>query len=262
MAGGGIFLLAGLGLVLCLGATAGAWVAKARMDAVGDAVFGTAGEGFEFVEEKLGRVKQGLERSRQPASDLSRIAGRLKNAESGVRQEWEPLLQTMDVVCQHLQSAASWLDSAGAFANGVSRVSETLVSSDFAAARQESAGVAVARDLQAFSRSVADALSQIQSMRTELIDLRNAGVLAREAALALIDRMMVLDQVLDRMGGRLDNVEAKVASARAACAEQGRRFRRWTLVATLAASLLPLWFGLSQVLVMVYGWRMARPALQ
>jgi hypothetical protein len=57
LAGSGILTLAVLGLLLCLGGTAGAWFIKSRVDAVGDAVFGTADEAFGFVNEKLDRVK-------------------------------------------------------------------------------------------------------------------------------------------------------------------------------------------------------------
>ena len=164
VAGNGIVLLAVLGLVLCLGGIAGVWVVKGRVDAVGNAVFESADKGFEFVEEKLERVKQGLERSRQSVGDLSRMAERLKSSGAEARQACEPLLQIMDAVYQSLQSAESWLDSAEALASGVSRVSEALVSSDFAASRQESAGVDVAREVQLFADSVADALAQLPSV--------------------------------------------------------------------------------------------------
>ncbi len=252
-------LLAILGLVLCLVGIAGAWLIKSRVDAVGAAVFGTTDKAFEFVEGKLNLVKQGLERNRQSAGDLSRIAGRLKNAEADVRRESESLLQVMDAAYQEFQSAESWLESAHALANGVSRVSDTLVSSEFAASRQESAGVAVAREVREFANSVTEALSQLQSMRGELINLRNAGVLAREAVLVILGRVAALEQAVDRLDVRLGNVISKVEAARITCAEQGRRFRRWTLAAALAASILPVWFGFSQIVVMAYGWRRAHP---
>ena len=260
--GNGIVLLAVLGLMLCLGGIAAAWMLRSHVDTVGDAVFGAADEAFGFVEGKLAGVKEGLERSRQSAGSLSRIAGRLKNAGTEVQQEWEPLLQNMDEVRQRLQSAQSWLDSAEALARSVSRVSETLAASDFAASRQESTAVAASREVRAFADSVADALDQLQAMRGRLVELQNSGVVAREAVLALIEHVTALEQLVDRLAGRIEGVGAKVAEARTTCAGQARRFRRWTLLATLAASVLPVWFGLSQIVVMAYGWRTAHPAFQ
>jgi uncharacterized protein YukE len=262
VAGIGILLLAVLGLLLCLGGTAGAWFIKSRVGAVGDAVFGTADVAFGFVEEKLELVKRGLEGSRESAEKLSRIATRLRIEETDVRQECELLLQFLDTSHQHWQAAGSWLDSAEVLASGVGRVTEALVSSDFVASRQDSTGVAAARDVQAYADSVADVLAKVQSMRGELIERRDSGALAREAVLALADRVIELERAMDQLAVGLEKVAAKVAAARTASAEQGRRFHRWTLAATLVASLLPVWFGISQTVMMAHGWRMAHSSAE
>jgi hypothetical protein len=151
VAGIEMLLLAVLGLLLCLGGTAGAWFIKSRVDAVGDAVFGSADEAFGIVDEKLNLVTKGLEGSRESADKLSRIATRLRNEETDVRQEHELLLQFLDKTHQHWQAAASWLDSAEVLASGVGGVTEALVSSDFAVSRQDSTSVAAARDVQAYA---------------------------------------------------------------------------------------------------------------
>jgi ABC-type transporter Mla subunit MlaD len=188
---------------------------------------------------------------------MSRIATRLRNEETDVRQECELLLQFLDTTHQHWQATASWLDSAEVLASGVGRVTEALVSSDFGVSRQDSTGVAAARDVQAYADSVANVLAKVQSMRGELIEHRDSGALAREAVLALADRVIGLERALDHLAGGLEPVAAKVAATRTASAEQGRRFHRWTLVVTLVASVLPVWFGISQIVMMAHGWRMA-----
>jgi hypothetical protein len=161
LAGDGALLLATLGLFLCIGGIVAAWVGKSRVDTVGATVFGAADEAFGFVDIKLDRVKQVLERSRHRVSDMSRIAEQLKNAEANARKEYEPLLQTLEEVYQELKSAESWVDSSHAVASGISRVSAAVMSSDFAASRQESTGVAVALELQQFADAVAEALARL-----------------------------------------------------------------------------------------------------
>jgi DNA repair ATPase RecN len=257
-AGNAVFLLALLGLLLCLGGIAGAWIIRNRVLAVGNAVFETTDEAFESVSGKLDRVKQGLERSHFDAGELSRIAGRFKSVQSDFKLESEPLLQILNSACQNLQSAEPWLESAETITSGVCRVTEAFVSSDFAVSRQESASVALARDLQVIAGSIADYLAQLESMRRELAALRNSGTVALQAIQALLDRMSALDGVVNRLRGGIEHIDAKVAAARVTFAERSRRFRRWTLAATLAASILPLWFGFSQGVVLAYGRRMAR----
>jgi hypothetical protein len=109
---------------------------------------------------------------------------------------------------------------------------------------------------------VADVLAKVQSLREELITRRDSGALAREAVLALADREIGLERAMDQLAGGLEKVAAKVAATRTASAEQGRRFHRWTLAATLVASVLFVWFGISQIVMMAHGWRMVHSSAE
>ncbi|MFZ1932358.1 MAG: hypothetical protein WCB27_22300 [Thermoguttaceae bacterium] len=258
LAGDGALLLATLGLFLCIGGIVAAWVGKSRVDTVGATVFGAADEAFGFVDIKLDRVKQVLERSRHRVSDMSRIAERLKNAEANARKEYEPLLQTLEEVYQELKSAESWVDSSHAVASGISRVSAAVMSSDFAASRQESTGVAVALELQQFADAVAEALARLQPMRLQLIELRNRGELARDIAVGILARVADLDGKLANLAARLENLDARVATTKVSCADFGQRFARWTIVAAVVASVILVWFGISQIAMMAYGWRLRK----
>jgi chromosome segregation ATPase len=254
----GTLLLALIGLLLCVGATIGVWLAKSRVDAVGTAVFGAADDAFAFVDTKLDHVKQVVEKSRQRVSGISRIAERLKNAEADAKKDCEPLLQALDEVHQELKSAESWLDSSHAVASGVSRVSEALASSDFASSRQDSVGVALAVELQDFADTVADALASLQAMRSQLIELRDSGELARDIAVGIVARLADLDGKLANMVARIEKLEARVGTARAHCGDLGRRFGWWTVVGAVIVSIVVLWFGISQIVMMGHGWRLAR----
>ena len=232
-------LLAVLGLLLCVGGIIGIWAAKSRVDAVGTVMLGTADDALAFVDTKLDRVKQVLDESRHRAGGISRIAERLKNAQADAKKECEPLLQVLDEVCQKLKSAKSWVDSSHAVASGISRVSQAVISSDFAASRQGSIGVAVAIDLQQFADAVADVLARLQAMRLELIELRDTGKLTRGIAVAFLARLADLDGRLANLAGRIENLDARVAATRASCADFGARMRRWTVVAVVMAKHHP-----------------------
>ena len=256
--GPGTVLIAVLGLLLCVGGIIGVWVGKSHVDAVGNAVFGMADDGLAFVDAKLDRVKQVVERSRHRVSGISRIAERLKNAGAAAGKDYESLLQGLDAVYQELKSAESWLDSSHAVASGISRVSEAVASSDFAAARQESTGVVVARELQQFADTVADALAKLQAMRLELIELRDTGKLSRDIAIGILARVADLDGKLANLAARVENLDARVAATRALCVDRGQRLGRWTVVAAMVASVILTWFGISQIVTMTYGWRLSK----
>jgi hypothetical protein len=249
LAGYGIVLLAFLGLFLCLSVIIGAWVVKSRVDAVGLAVFQTADEALGFLDIKLGLVSQALERSRDSVGTMARNAARLQNAEADVRQECESLLQTLDGIRQELKSAESWLDSSIAIANGISRVSMAAISSEYAASRPEAAGWMVAREVQVFVDSVIATLAKLQALRMELTHVLDTGRITREVALGIVERVAQLDQVVTGLNGRIDNLDAKVATARASCKTLGQKLQRWNLVATVVACTISLWFGISQILV-------------
>ncbi len=254
-----ILLLALLGLLLCLGGIAGTWWAKSRVDTVGAAVFKAADEAFGFVDVKLELIKQGLGRSRSRVVDLSRIAERLKNSNTDVRQECQPLLETLADIHQELKWAESWLDSSQVLADGINQISAAALSSDFAATQPDSKAVAVAREVHGLSASVADALAKLQALRAELVKLQESGVLARTVTLGIIDRVAVLDAKVADLSARIDQFDATVMTTRAAFAEQSRKLHWWTLAAAIALSFLPLWFGYSQIVVGLLGWRRAHP---
>ena len=257
LTGHGTLLLAVLGLLLCIGGVVGVWVGKSRVDPVGAAVFGTADEVLGFVDIKLDRVKQVLEQSRRRVGDMSRIAERLKSAEANARRECAPLLQTLEQVYQELKAAESWLDSSYALASGVSRVSEAVVSSEYAASHQESTALTVARQVQACADAVTDAIAKLQAIRVELIELRDTGRIARKAAVGIIARVADLEGKLASMCARIERLDARVATTRVSCADLSLRFRWWTLAAAVVVTVVLAWFGISQIVMMGYGWRLA-----
>jgi chromosome segregation ATPase len=256
--GFGGLLLAVLGLLVCVGGIIGVHVAKTRVDAVGAAVFETADDALAFVDTKLDRVKQVVETSRKRVSGVSRIAERLRKAEADARKECEPALQTLDEVYQELKSAESWLDSSHAVASGISRVSEAVAQSEFAASRQDSKGVAVALEIQQFAEAVADALAKLQAMRSELTELRDTGKLARDIAVGILARVAALDRKLADLAARIEKLDARVTRTKESCNDLDQKFGWWTALAAVMATAILAWFGISQIVMMAYGWRLVR----
>ena len=82
-AGSGINLLASVVLVLCLAGIVGVWIAKSRVDVLGDNVFQAADDSLAFMDEKLERIEGAFKNGPQPSWILSKGVDRLsQQAES------------------------------------------------------------------------------------------------------------------------------------------------------------------------------------
>ena len=255
----GTILLSVLGLLLCLSGIVGVWMVKSRVTAVCTAAFSAADESLDFVKAKLDRVQHTLVKSRQRVSGISRAAERLGDEKANARRESEPLLQALDEVFQQLKAAESWLDSCHAVASGVSRVSEAVVSSEYAASHEDSAGIAIAQRMQELSASVTDVLAKVQAVRQELIQIRDTGRLARKVAANVVAHVADLDGKLANLSARIEKVDAKVEHTKTFCADLGKKVERWINIVAVALTILLAWFGISQISMTGWGWRLMQP---
>ena len=101
-----------------------------------------------FVDAKIDRVKEVLDKSRQRVKGISKAAERLARRKSGRKETSAPLLQALDEVVQQLKVAESWMDAGRVAAQGIARLSEAVVSSQYAASHEESTGIEITRRLQ------------------------------------------------------------------------------------------------------------------
>ena len=70
--------------------------------------------------------------------------------------------------------------------------------------------------------------------------------------------MADLDGKLASMNARIEKLDTKVATTRASCTDFGRRFGWWTVVTAVMLTVTLAWFGISQIVMMGYGWRRAK----
>jgi phage shock protein A len=257
--GSGTVLLSILGLLLCLAGIVGVWMVKERVEAVGNAICAAADESLVFVDAKIDRVKEELDKSRQRVSGISKLAERLRDEKADARKEAEPLLQSLNEVFEQLKAAESWLESSLAAAQGVSRVSQAVVSSQYAAAHEGSTGVEIAQRVQEASEKVAEALATLQVVRREIVHLRDTGKLVREVAARVIARVADLDGRLATISARLEKFDTKVANTKASIGNLQRRIHWWIAVTAVAITVLSAWFGISQIGMMCHGYRTAIP---
>ncbi len=256
--GGGAMLLSLLGLLVCIAGVCGVWMLKGRVEAVSQAVFGAADKSLVFVDAAVDRVEQALDASRRRVSGMSKAVERLRNPAADAKEESEPLLQVLEEVYQQVKAAESWLESSRALVQGVSSVSEAVVSSDYAASHEDSAGIAIAQRVQELSERVAEVLATLQVVREEIIELRDKGQLAREIAARVAARVVDLDGKLARVSSRLEEFHAKVAHTKASLGDLEQRVHWWVLVAAAAITMLFVWFGISQIGMVGHGWRVMR----
>ncbi len=258
----GAVLFSVVGLLVCLAGIVGVWTVKSRVNAIGNAAFSAADGSLAFVDAKIDRVKEALDKSRQRVGWISKAAERLRDVKADARKEREPLLQALDEVFQQLKAAESWLDSCNAVASGVSKLSEAMVTSEYAASHEDATGIAIAQRIQELSVAVTDALANVQSVRQELVDLRDTGKVAREVVATVVAHVVDLDGKLANLSARLENVGSKVTQAKASVDALHQRLHWWTAFAAVALTILLTWFGISQIGMMGHGWRCFRSGLK
>lgn len=253
--GGGTLVLSVVGLLVCLAGMVGVWLLRGRVEAVVNGIFSAADKSLNLVDSTLDRVTLAVDDSRQRVSGISQAAQRLSELQADARKEGESLLQALDEVFQQLKTAESWLESSSAIAQGVSRVSEAVVSSQYAASHEESTGVALAQRVQDVSEMIAEVLGTFQVLRQEIIELRDTGKLAREVAIKIVAHLADLDGRLARVSARLEKFDTKMANTKASCVLLGVRLHRWIVMAAVALTILLAWFGISQLSMMGHGWQ-------
>ena len=251
----GAILLSVLGLLLCLAGIVHLWTVKSRVNAIGNAAFSAADDSLAFVDAKIDRVKEALDKSRQRVGWISKTAERLRDVKADARKESEPLLKALDEVFQQLKAAESWLDSCNAVASGISKVSEAVVTSEYAASHEDATGIAIAKRIQELSEAVTDALAKVQSVRQELVDLRDTGKVALKVVATVVAHVADLDGRLANASARLEKVGSKVTQAKASVDALHQRLHWWTAFAAVALTILMTWFGISQIGMMGHGWR-------
>ena len=90
-----------------------------------------------------------------------------------------------------------------------------------------STGIAIAQRMQELSESVADALAKVQSVRQELVDLRDTGKLAREVVATVVAHVADLDGRLANLSARLEKFGSKVTQTKASVDALHQRLHWW-----------------------------------
>jgi peptidoglycan hydrolase CwlO-like protein len=255
-AGLAVILFSALFLLLCVAGIAGVWILKGRVNAVGKTVLGTADDSLALVDEKLAKVQSVLKSSTQRIGVFSRTIQRLQEGKPETKAEVTSLLKALDEeVFDKLRTAGTWLDSSQVVAVGISRVSEAVVSSKFAASHQDAVGVALAERVQDFSESVADVLAKLEDVRSDLVELRDSIGVARAIVTRTVARFLQVDEKLANLCKRIDKFRAGLAETKESVADLEGNFGWWTALGAVALTAILLWFGVSQAGMMLHGWR-------
>jgi hypothetical protein len=99
-------------------------------------------------------------------------------------------------------------------------------------------------------------------MRAQLVEFMDKGKMARDVAVGIIARVADLDGRLANMAARIEKLDATMAATRDSCVTFAVRFHWWSFIGTAAVSLTLFWFGLSQIVMMGWGWRLVSAAPQ
>jgi chromosome segregation ATPase len=254
-AGVAIVLLASVMLIVCLAVIAGIWCVKHRLDGIEDDLYKAADSSLAFIDERLERTEEVFRDVNKRVGLFSGILNGLPAKESDIKTEVTSLLQSLDrEVIEPLRNAETWIDSTRAVAAGIGKVSEAVVTSEYAAAHVDSVGVAMAERLQSGSESLVEMLTTLQEVRQRLIDMLDDLASARKIAARTVASLADIDTKMANLRRRIEKVHAGIVEMKCSVADLKDHFHWWTTVGAILLSVLLAWFAASQISMIVHGW--------
>jgi hypothetical protein len=253
-----MIFMASASFILCLAGIAGVWLAKSRVDVLGDQVFDAADDTLAFVDGRLDRIEAIFKNVHRRIGMLSKAVDRFPQKEAEAKAEAISLLKTLDEeVFEPLKSAQTWLDSTHAVAVGVGKVSTAVVSSRYAGSHQDAVGVAIAERLQDVSETVIVVLTTLQDVRQRMIDVRDNVLSARRIAIAIAAHLAQAETRMVNLGERIGRLHAAVVDLKEEIANVKARFQWWTMLAAALLTVLLAWFAASQIGMILHGRSLA-----
>ena len=253
-AGLGIILLASAMMILCLAGIVGIWLVKCRVDAMGNCIFKAADNSLNFMDEKLDRIEIAFKNGNRRIGLISNAVNHLPEKGAEIKTETISLLKSLDEeVFEPLKTAETWIDSTQAVAVGVGKVSEAVVTSEYAATHKDSMGVEMAERLQSCSESLVEILTTLQEVRQGLIDIRDDAASARRIAARIVARLAQIDTRMANLCKRIEKVHAGIIEMKGAVSDLRDRFQWWTMLGAVLLNLLLVWFAVSQIGMILHG---------
>ena len=254
-----IILLASVMLILCLAGIFGVWLTKSRVDVIGDGLCKAADNSLEFMDKKLDRIENAFKNGNRRIGLLSNAVNHLPEKESEIKTETISLLKSLDEeVFEPLKTAETWIDSTHAVAVGVGKVSEAVVTSEYAATHKDSMGVEMAERLQSCSESLVEILTTLQEVRQGLIDIRDDVASARRIAARVVARLAQIETRMANLCKRIERLHARIIEMKGEVSDLRDRLHWWTMLGAVLLSLLLVWFAVSQIGMIVHGWPLVR----
>ena len=254
-----IIILASVMLILCLAGVFGVWLAKSRVDVIGDGLYQAAGNSLEFMDKKLDRIENAFNNSHRQIGLLSNAVNHLPEKESEIKTATISLLKTLDEeVFEPLKTAETWIDSTQAVAVGVGKVSEAVVTSEYATAHKDSIGIEMAERLQNCSESVVEILTTLQEVRQRLIDIRDDVASARRIAARIVARLAQIETRMANLSKRIERLHARIIEMKGEVSNLRDGLHWWTMLGAALLSLFLIWFAVSQIGMIVHGWPLVR----
>ena len=255
----GIILLASAMLILGLAGIIGVWLAKSRVDAIGDGIFKAADNSLEFMDEKLDRIEIVFKNGNKRIGLISNAVNHLPEKGPEIKSETISLLKSLDEeVFEPLKKAETWINSTHAVAVGVGKISEAVVTSEYASNHKDSMGVEIAERLQSCSESLVEILTTLQEVRQGLIDIRDDVTSARRIAARVVARLAQVETRMANLCKRIEGVHTKIIEIKGAVSDMRDIFQWWTMLVSVLLSLLLAWFAVSQIGMIIHGLPLVR----
>ena len=251
--------LGGIGLVACLAALVGLWAARPSFLRSSVEVLDTTDGGLTLVEEKTTRADDLLKAVR---GIVDPVTGKiLKLVEKGDRtpddeKELDRVEEALARRLGQVDAIAEQAESAVAFLNRTPHLTKTLRFFTSPGA----AGRAPAETSQVSSKALARVAKALQSVRENLDRFRKDKQAQKEVVTAVVRLAREVDSELKVVESKLARVRQRAAELGTDIADLRTAVPAWTNGAAVIGSVVLVWMGLGQFVLLRWGRDRTRAA--
>jgi hypothetical protein len=251
--------LGGIGLVGCLAGLIGIWAVRPSFLRSSVEVLDTADEGLKLVFEKTTRADELLKAIR---GIVDPVTGKiLKLAEKGERtsgddKELKGVEEALARRVGQVDAIAELAESAVGLLNRTPRLTKSLR----LPISRGAAGPAPVETSQDSAKALSRLAKAVENVRETLAKLREKKQVQKDVVAAVVRLAREVDSELEFVASTLERVRQKASERGQEVADLRTAAPAWTNWAAVIGSVVSVWMGLGQFVLLRLGWDWIRAA--
>jgi hypothetical protein len=242
-----------LGLVACAAAIVAVWIGSARLNRVADNLFGKMDKCLLAVRERVSGVAERVQESKITAQGMERSLRDWAAKEAAQRLASRADVQEKAArLAGVLRQADDWLE----LSTSSTQIVREVLSMASAAGVPTSTALAdrLLDEIGALRNHLARATQLVERIGDVAVEAREEKTpdkrmrRAAEAALQLLATLGSIDERLEKLDGRVSEIQEQVFHWKATT-------HRWILIAAIFISLLFVWMAAGQSFLCHHGWK-------